>query len=67
MGSNEKKYKPFSNPRWNQQLGVVTIGTFELTEKDKKHLEEEDLEWKETCKKLNEQRLQIEKNKNTKY
>ncbi len=54
MGNN---YEPFSNPRWNQQLGAVLTGKkYKLTEKDKKQNEEDRKKWKETVKKLKEKR-----------
>lgn len=57
MENDKKEYKPFSSPRWNQQLGAEPTGeTFELTEEDKKHNEKENAKWKETVKKLKEMR-----------
>lgn len=57
MENNKKEYKPFSSPRWNQQLGAEPTGeTFELTEEDKKNLEQQDKKWEKTVKKLKEMR-----------
>ena len=57
MENNKKDYKPFSSPRWTQDPGAVLTGeTFELTEEDKKEIEQDDKEWEETLKKLKEMR-----------
>ena len=49
---NEEQ-RPFSEKRWNQELGAVPTGeTFQLTKEDKKYLEQQDKKWEEILKKL---------------
>lgn len=53
MRKTGKTSKPFSNPRWNQDIGAVPTGkTFKLTEEQKQYLKEQDKKWRETLKKL---------------
>lgn len=57
MKETKKKNKPFSNPRWNQDMGAISTGkTFKLTEEEKKYLKEQDQKWQETLKKLKSKR-----------
>lgn len=58
MKEKQSNYKPFSSHRWNQEMGAVPTGeTFELTDEDKKYLEEQDKKWQETLKKLKEKKV----------
>lgn len=57
MEEKKQEGKPFSNPRWNQNLGAVATGEmFEMTDEDKKYVEEQDKKWKETLKKIKEKK-----------
>ena len=58
-----KKEKPFSNPRWSQDPGLVPTGKKrELTEEEKKLAEELGKEWQVELEELKKKK---EKNKNT--
>lgn len=62
MKKINKKYKPFSNPKWNQQLGAEPTGeTFELTEETKKWSEEQEEKWKKNLKKIKNKRKNTQK------
>lgn len=58
MKETEKTNKPFSNPRWNQDMGAIATGkTFKLTEEEKKYLKEQDQKWQEILKKLKSKKM----------
>ena len=52
-----KNYKPFSNPKWNQDPGANVIKENEkITREEKEWIKEQDKKWKETLKQLKERR-----------
>ena len=53
----DKNYKPFSNPKWNQDPGAKVIKeNVKITKEEKEWIKEQDERWKETLKQLKERR-----------